>query len=191
MFGPFEYQTCSQTATINILSHVVFTLAPTLPNSEPNLPLLMMRTFLNVGGDDGDGVSVSSPSAFSHFRSVTLFHRKWQLSWCGGACSPSSQRIGWQSTERKEKNLNAFLLGSRSQPKWTFESQVFEWSGLSFGYSYGPNHLKTRSFKIVTFLSRFQIVFEKMASFCPDFKWLASRFQIPFKIRTICNPTSF
>ena len=63
---------------------------------------------------------------------------------------------------------------------------VFKWSCFSNGYSYSPNHSKS-------------------GHFCLDFKWFltkwrlfvhisncwASGFQIPFKIRTVCNPTSF
>ena len=37
-------------------------------------------------------------------------------------------------------------------------------------YIYSPNLLKTRPFKILTFLSEFQMVFDKMVAFCPDFK---------------------
>ena len=39
------------------------------------------------------------------------------------------------------------------------------------GYSYGPYHLKTGLFKIWTFLFRFQMVLDKMAAICLDFKW--------------------
>ena len=48
-------------------------------------------------------------------------------------------------------------------------------------YSYGPNHSKTGPFKIWTFLSRFQIVFAKLAAICLDFIW--SGFQISDPIR--------
>ena len=61
---------------------------------------------------------------------------------------------------------------------------VLKWPGFSFGYS--TNH-------------------SKPGHFCSDFKWFltkwrpfvqtsngwTSRFQIPFEIQTICNPTSF
>ena len=112
----------------------------------------------------------------------------------------------WKSSEKSfGKNLVqsfGYLLtfqvqwGSKYQTTvgiWnqeTFEIQTFwrldfkwldfKWSCLSYGYSY---HLKTGSFK-----SR-------------RFDWISngfwqngdhlSRFQIPFEIRTKCNPTSF
>ena len=74
----------------------------------------------------------------------------------------------------------------------TFEGQisngpVIKWSGLSYGYSFSPYHLKTGPFKIWTF--------------CPDFKWSDTKwptfalisngwapiFQNSFEIQTICN----
>ena len=64
---------------------------------------------------------------------------------------------------------------------WLFEDRVsngpiFKGSGYRYGYrygySYGPNYLKTGPFKIQTFLSILQIVFDKMAAFCQNFKWL-------------------
>ena len=67
--------------------------------------------------------------------------------------------------------------------------QVFKWS--CFGYGYSPNHLKTGTFKIQTFLSRFQMFFDKMVAINQVLNGWVNRFQIPFKIRTICNPTSF
>ena len=57
---------------------------------------------------------------------------------------------------------------------------VFKWSGFSY-----------RPFKIRTFLSGFQMVFDKMAAFVRISNGWASGFQIPFEIQTICNPTSF
>ena len=41
--------------------------------------------------------------------------------------------------------------------------------------------LQSKPFKIRTFLSRFQMVFDKMAAICPDFRW--SCFQIPDPIQ--------
>ena len=49
---------------------------------------------------------------------------------------------------------------------------VFKWLGFSYGYSFSPDHLKTRPFEIQTFLARFQMVFDQMAAICLDFKWL-------------------
>ena len=47
--------------------------------------------------------------------------------------------------------------------------------------SYGPNHLKTITFKIWMFVSGFQAL-NKMGTYCPDFKWL--------DMQTICKPNS-
>ena len=58
---------------------------------------------------------------------------------------------------------------------------VFEWSGFSFGFGYSPNYSKTRPFEIQMFLSGFQMVSEKMAAVCPDFKWLGSRISDPIQ----------
>ena len=63
---------------------------------------------------------------------------------------------------------------------------VFKWSGFSYCYSYSPNHLKTGPFAILAFLSVFQMVFDKMAAICLDFRWLG--FQISDPIR---NPDHF
>ena len=38
---------------------------------------------------------------------------------------------------------------------WILNSLVFKLSGFSYGYSYSPNHLKTRPFEIWEFLSGF------------------------------------
>ena len=46
---------------------------------------------------------------------------------------------------------------------------------LKSDYDYIPNHLKTGLFKLHTFLSGFQIFFDKMAAIYPDFKWLGLR----------------
>ena len=45
--------------------------------------------------------------------------------------------------------------------------------------------------QILTFLSGFQMVLNKMASICPEFKWLASEFHAPFKIWIVQDKTSF
>ena len=45
---------------------------------------------------------------------------------------------------------------------------VFKW----LGFNYSPNHSKTGSLKILTFLSGFQLEFDKMATICLYFKWL-------------------
>ena len=45
---------------------------------------------------------------------------------------------------------------------------------VGYGYYYDPNHLKTRPLEIRTFLLGFQmvLVLDKMATICPNFKWL-------------------
>ena len=48
-------------------------------------------------------------------------------------------------------------------------------------------HLKTRPFKIQTFFSEFQMVFEKMAAICPDFKWFGFDFRPHSKSRPFAN----
>ena len=45
---------------------------------------------------------------------------------------------------------------------------VFKWSDFRNGYSYSPNHSKTGPFKIRTFMSKFQMVLEKMVAICPE-----------------------
>ena len=64
----------------------------------------------------------------------------------------------------------------------TFWRLDFKWSGFSYVQIYSPNHLKTGPFKIGTFLSRFQMVFDKMAAIWLYFKWFG--FQILDPIRT-------
>ena len=44
---------------------------------------------------------------------------------------------------------------------------------------YCPNHSKTRAFKIWKFLTKFQMVFDKMVHICLDFKWLGFRISDP------------
>ena len=51
--------------------------------------------------------------------------------------------------------------------------------------------LQSWPFKIRTFLSGFQMLFDKWQPFVQISNGWASGFQIPSKIRTICNPTSF
>ena len=67
----------------------------------------------------------------------------------------------------------------------------FKWSGFSYGYSFSPNHLKTRPFEIWTFLSVFKMVFDKMAAICPDFKWLGFRISDPIPDLDHLQPNLF
>ena len=62
---------------------------------------------------------------------------------------------------------NSGDLKSRPFEIWTFWKLDFKWSGLQMVgvcYGYSPNHSKPRPFKTRTFLSRFQMVFNKMAA---------------------------
>ena len=65
------------------------------------------------------------------------------------------------------------------------EDLKFGFHRIGHGYSNGPNHWKARLFEIRMCFSGFQMVCDKMAAICPDFKW--SGFQIPFEILTICK----
>ena len=57
----------------------------------------------------------------------------------------------------------------------------FQMVGFSYGYIFSPNDLKAGPFEILTFLPSFQIVFDKMAPICPDFKWLGFQISDPIK----------
>ena len=78
-------------------------------------------------------------------------------------------------------------MTAKLQLQWGSEIQPFKiqkhlkWLGLSYGYSYSPNHSKTRPFKIQTFLSRIQVVFDKKTAICLDFKWLGFRISDPIQ----------
>ena len=73
----------------------------------------------------------------------------------------------------------------------TFRRLVFKWSCLSYDHSYSPAHSQTGTFKIQTFLSRFQWLLTKWRPFIRILNDWASGCQIPFEIQTICNSTSF
>ena len=55
----------------------------------------------------------------------------------------------------------------------------FKWLGFRYGYSCSPNCSKTGPFKILMLMSRFQMVFDKMAAICPNFKWLGLQISDP------------
>ena len=59
-----------------------------------------------------------------------------------------------------------------------------QYVNLNYGYSFSPNHWKTGPFKIWTFLSGFQMVFDKIAAFCPDFNWLGFRLDFRFYFKS-------
>ena len=72
---------------------------------------------------------------------------------------------------------------------------------LTMALAIVPNHLKTTPFEIWMFLSGFQMVFDKIAAICSDFKWLGFRIskhiwnpdkniQISNGVVFKCNPTS-
>ena len=102
----------------------------------------------------------------------------------------SAERVVLWGSEIRPFKIQTFLKVGFQMVQFS-NGPVFKWSGFSSGYSHRPNHLKTGPFKIRTFLSGFQIVFDKMAPFVWISNGWASRFQILFKIWTICNPTSF
>ena len=85
-----------------------------------------------------------------------------------------------------QKNLKSGLFEGQ-----ILNGPVFKWSGFNNGYSYSPNHLKTRPFETQTFLSRLQMVLTKWLPVVGISNGWASGFQIPFEIDTICNPTYF
>ena len=68
---------------------------------------------------------------------------------------------------------------------WISNVPVSKCSGLSYGYSYSPNHSKNRPLEIRTFLFRFLMVFDKI---CLDFKWLGFRILDPSQILFATQP---
>ena len=54
-----------------------------------------------------------------------------------------------------------------------------------------PDHSKTGPFVIQTFLSGFQMVFDKMAAICLDFKWLGLRISDPIQNPGNLQPNLF
>ena len=101
------------------------------------------------------------------------------------------------------KDIKTGLLqwGSEIRPIeiGTFWRSDFKWSGLRCGYSYSPNHSKTRPFKILPFLSGFQMLFDKMAYLITF--WILDKngalkkiglvFRCPSKIGSLANQTFF
>ena len=99
------------------------------------------------------------------------------------------------------KDIKTGLLqwGSEIRPIeiGTFWRSDFKWSGLRCGYSYSPNHSKTRPFKILPFLSGFQMLFDKMAYLITF--WILDKngalkkiglvFRCPSKIGSLANQT--
>ena len=80
--------------------------------------------------------------------------------------------------------INSTTVGSWNLTIWNstlFEgrisnSPVFKWWGFSYGYRSCPD---------------FPWILAKWRTFVPILNGWASKFQIPFEIRNICNPTSF
>ena len=93
-----------------------------------------------------------------------------------------ARQLQWVSEIRKQLKFGLFEGRISNDP-------VFKWSGLSYGYS--PNHLKTRPFKIRPFLSGFQMVFDKMAAICQDFKWFGFRISDPIRNLDHLQPNLF
>ena len=86
--------------------------------------------------------------------------------------------IQWGSEIRPfeiRKHLKSGLFEGRIS-----NGPVFKWSG----FSYQP-------FEIRTFLSGFQMVFDKMAAICPDFKWLGFRISDPIRNPDHLQPNLF
>ena len=83
------------------------------------------------------------------------------------------------------RDLKSDYSKSRLFEDWISNAQVFKGLGYSF-YSLGPNYLKTRHFCL-----DFKWFFTKWWPFVLILNGWASGFQIPFKIWTICKPTSF
>ena len=71
------------------------------------------------------------------------------------------------------------------------KSPDFKWLGFSDSYSYSPDHLKTGPFKIRTLLSWFQMVFDKIAVICLDFKWLGFQISDPIQKPDHLKPNLF
>ena len=91
-------------------------------------------------------------------------------------------------------------LKSRLFEGWISNGSIFKWSSFRYGWSYSPNpnHLKTRPFKIlisnvwkVSWWASTKWSLTKWQPFIRISNCRASGFQIPFKIRNSCNPTSF
>ena len=75
----------------------------------------------------------------------------------------------WIFTSDSSGDLKSNPLKSRLFEDLISNGPVSKWSSF-YSYSNGPHHLKTGPFKIWTFLSRFQMVFEKMVIIWPDLK---------------------
>ena len=60
-------------------------------------------------------------------------------------------------------------------------SPVFKWLGFCYGFH--PNHTK--------FLSRFQMIFDKMSVICQDFKWLGFQISETFRKPDHLQPNLF
>ena len=93
---------------------------------------------------------------------------------------PSKSNVQWGSEIGSIENRR------HSKPSnfedWLSNSPVFKGSA----YNYGPNHLKTGHFS-----PDFKLFLTRWMPFVTITNGLAFRFQIPFKIQTICKPTSF
>ena len=71
--------------------------------------------------------------------------------------------------DRGDLKFDKSKSGNISNPDFLKVRYQMGHSGFSYGYSFSTNHWNTRPFKIQMFLSKFQIVFHKMAAICPDF----------------------
>ena len=108
--------------------------------------------------------------------------------------------VNWTFESRPFKNWpQKSLFFSEETFFWIMSSTVgiwsispeFKWLGFSDSYSYSPDHLKTGPFKIRTLLSWFQMVFDKIAVICLDFKWLGFQISDPIQKPDHLKPNLF
>ena len=126
---------------------------------------------LNSDGDvHGRGVGV--------VRALGLVHMVVRMDWnlkCSVNSGKQQIRINKTNAFCHDYILHCVTLGSRNEFKWS----SFEGSG--YNYYSGPNHLKTRLFKILTFLFRFQMVFDKMVAICLHLECLRLQISDPIQ----------
>ena len=113
-----------------------------------------------------------------------------------GFMSPSFDCKKVQTLARRKRlfgfhRQGIYSGGSAIRPFEIRKHLNFKWSGYNNGHSSSPNHLKTESYEIWMFLSRFQMVFDKMAAICPDFKWLCFRISDPIQNSDHLQPNLF
>ena len=114
----------------------------------------------------------------------------WRLGYGLRALNTLSQVAGYRNCSLVHSyysgDLKSNHLKSGLFECWISNGPVLKWLGLSHAYSYKPNHSKFGCFCLDSrwFLTKWRM-FVRISN-----GW-ASRFQISFKIWTICNLTSF